>query len=448
MLPFLFAGGILIQSVCILGLGDTGYSCLRFLKSQSILVNVMDSRKHPPHLEDVRADYPEVSIHLGSWDLPTLLKASVVVISPGLSLEDPVLQQAKAQGVKFWSDIELFSHYVQVPVIGITGTNGKTTVTTLVGALLRGAGYAVATGGNLGPAACDLLTINDLDMIVLELSSFQLEHTYSLQLKAAAILNCSEDHMDRYGCFKDYVAAKQRIYQRAEHAVYSVEDQNTKPNHLSRLTSFAINHSADFSYKEGALRFQEQTIMSEADLALKGAGRIENALAACALTLDWVKDPEVWKKTLLHFKGLEHRCEPVFTKQAVTWYNDSKGTNLGAMLTALEYVCRLHDKTLLLLGGVNKGASFEDVADFVMQKAQGVIAYGRDGRAIAHALGSEADVQVVSTLEDAVILAKSQVSHGALDAVLFSPACASFDAFDNFAHRGRVFKELIAQEAD
>lgn len=440
----------MIQSVCILGLGDTGFSCLRFLHSKGCVVRVMDSRANPPYLDRLQEYYPKIPVRLGAWDARWLYEVDIVVISPGLSLDDPILREAKSRGVKMWSDIQLFAHFVSVPVFAVTGTNGKTTVTSLAGALLQAAGYKVAVGGNLGPPACDLLLEEGLDCIVLELSSFQLEHTHCLPLEAACFLNCTNDHLDRHHDFTDYLAAKQRIYRHAKVCVWNDDDHNTRPAQSSlpsQLVSFSAKGTADFSLLDDTLYGYHFPILQQKDISLQGAGALENALAACALVYTWVQDHKCFQDTLTSFTGLLHRCQPVFTYQGCTWYNDSKGTNIGAMVKAVEFIASKHDRIALLLGGVNKGADFLEVSTILSKQVDTVITFGQDGNAIASKLEGALDVTRCHTLQEAVKESFCLKAQKLFDAVVLSPACASFDAFSGYQQRGEVFASLVKELA-
>ncbi len=408
----------------------------------------MDSRSEPPHFSSVLSGFPGLRYHLGGWNVSWLYEADRVVVSPGLALTDPILHDAAKKGVVFWSDIELFAHFVSAPVFAVTGTNGKTTVTTLAGAMMQDAGFNCAIGGNLGPPACDLLLEQNLDCIILELSSFQLEQTHHLILESACLLNCSDDHLDRYESFSDYVVAKQRIFKHAHHCVWNLNDKTTRPvsllNHQKTL-SFSMTEKADFFYQDDALYYKDKLLMDQHELALQGAGAIENALAACALVSSWHNDVAILRKTLRYFSGLPHRCETVFTSHGCTWYNDSKGTNIAAMMKAVECMTAKHQSVALLLGGVNKGADFSEVAKWLPKEVVLVVTFGRDGAVIAHALGDSKLTKCYATMKDAVKAVTSLVETLSLDAVLLSPACASFDEFSGYQHRGRIFSDYVEE---
>lgn len=432
---------------CIMGLGRTGLSCVRFLQANGRACRIMDSRFNPPELMELQERFPKVPVHLGGWRSDWLFQAQRIIVSPGISLKTPILIEARSKGVEIIGDIELFARAVQVPVIGITGTNGKSTVTSLVGAILRGAGVKVLCGGNLGPPALDLLEDPKVEVIVLELSSFQLEAVNSLQLLSAAILNISPDHLDRYDSYEEYKAAKHKIYHHCQIKVCAREDEVTWPKPTEQVITFGLDKPTGKNYGlfEGNLVCGDTPIIPASNLTLAGSGREVNALAACALVSPLNVDDEILSRVLGEFTGLAHRCEWVLKYREVDWYNDSKGTNVGATEAAVEHLATQYTSIILLLGGEGKGADFSHMSERLHKKPIQVITFGRDGNKINAALMDKINCTGVATLAEAVTTAAQQANPG--DCVLFSPACASYDAFKGFAHRGEVYKKLVKELA-
>lgn len=434
----------------IVGLGKTGLSCARYLAAQGVAFAVTDSREAPPGLALLREEMPDLAIFLGGFKSEVFEAASRLVVSPGVSLQEPQIQAAMQRGVEVLGDIELFARVVDAPVIAITGSNGKSTVTTLVGEMARIAGIPVAIGGNLGSPALDLL--NDaVQLYVLELSSFQLETTRSLKAAAAVVLNISADHMDRYPDLAHYMAAKAVIYQGAEQAIINRDDprvvQLAEQN--DALIGFSLNtpHEADFGVSEieqvpwlcqGTL-----PLLPVSELRMAGRHNLANALAALALGTAVGLPMAAMLRALRTFTGLPHRTQFVASKRELRWYNDSKGTNVGATLAALQglHPAEGDSLTVLIAGGDCKGADFSELAPVVERTARAVILIGRDAPAIAAVLQGRTKLVQVKTLFDAVQQAVELAEPG--DRVLLSPACASFDMFANFEERGQAFVDAV-----
>ncbi len=431
----------------VVGLGVTGLSVVRYLSALGENLAVADSRDIPPNLQLMQQDYPHVPVHTGAFDNKLFTSARRIVVSPGVPMTDSALQAAQQAGVEIVGDIDLFANEVQAPVIGITGSNGKSTVTALISLMLQQSGKRVATGGNIGTPALDLLQ-QPADAVVLELSSFQLETLHRLPMKTAVVLNISADHMDRYADMGAYIASKLAIYQQAEQAVVNLDDAvlaaQSLPN--DRVTGFRLGRSADNVFGvdefngERCLAFASEPLMPVAELKIKGDHNIANALAALALGKLMGLPMTDMLAALQAFAGLPHRSQWVAQIKGVNWYNDSKATNVGAAAAAIR---GLPGKHVLIAGGEGKGADFTELAEPVRQRARAVVLVGRDAKLIADALAGAAPVAFASDMRDAVQQAQQLAQAG--DNVLLSPACASFDMFDNFEHRGDVFMQAVKE---
>lgn len=427
----------------IIGLGKTGLSCARFLQAQGKQFALIDNRDNPPLLNEFREEFPDVELHLGSFDHPIVKQASVVIKNPGVALE----QLSLSDNAKVIGDIELFAQQAKAPIIGITGTNAKGTVTTLVGEMIKMAGFNVIIGGNIGIPALDLLNEPTPDYYVLEISSFQLETTHSLKTAAATILNLSEDHLDRHHTMENYQHAKQRIYQHCEVAVFNRGDQLTTPlNAIEQTISFGLDkpQKNQWGIWDNYLAFGDKKLLSVDELRIKGTHNWANALAALALGQAIRLPMDAMLKTLKEFAGLPHRCEWVTEHHQVTWYNDSKGTNVGATIAALEGLGpTVTGKIILLAGGLGKGADFNLLKAAVKKYTSHAILFGQDAKLIADAIGTETKIHFVATMNDAIKLAQNTAQPN--DVVLLSPACASWDMFRDFEQRGDLFKLAVKE---
>lgn len=430
------------KNVVIIGLGLTGLSCVDFFVSRGLFPRVMDTRMTPPGLDAL----PEqVEYHSGSLNLEWLLQADLIVASPGIALAHPALVAAADAGVEIIGDIELFCREARAPIVAITGSNGKSTVTTLVGDMGKAAGLNVGVGGNIGQPALTLLAPG-YDLYVLELSSFQLETTYSLKAAAATILNVSEDHMDRYpGGLSQYRSAKLRIYDHAEVCVVNADDGLTLPTGGAdaRCISFGID-VGDYHLTQHQgdtwLRVRGERVLSSQEMKLVGQHNYTNALAALALA-DAIRLPLSSSLSVLtQFSGLAHRFQLVLENRGVRWINDSKATNVGSTEAALNGL-KVDGTLYLLLGGDGKSADFSSLAQYLRADNLQLYCFGRDAAALA-ALRPEI-AQQTETMEQAIRLLASQVNAG--DMVLLSPACASLDQFKNFEQRGEVFTRLAKE---
>lgn len=436
-----------VKQVVVIGLGMTGLSVVNHLlrNPQPLDIKVIDTREHPPGREHL----PEsVALCSGYWQMDWLMAADLIVSSPGIALATPQLQQAAAAGIEIVGDIELFARAVDKPVVAITGSNGKSTVTSLVGEMAKEAGINVGVGGNIGFAALDMLA-QDHDLYVLELSSFQLETTSNLSLNAAAYLNLSEDHMDRYpGGLAQYSAAKMRIFDHAELAVFNRDDLATKPevdgSELEQV-SFGLNTgNSDSTERYGLVMHQGEEwlavagepVMPSTDIALVGRHNVANSLAALALADAVGIEREAACRALRRYNGLAHRCQLVAEQHGVKWVNDSKATNLASTLAALNGL-QLNGRLHLLVGGDGKGADFSELAPILATLDTQLYCFGRDGEQFAPLVSQPV---MVETMEQAMSHAAQTARAG--DMILLSPACASFDQFANFMVRGDTFVEL------
>ena len=441
--------GILNPLSVIVGLGRTGVSCARHLAARGHRLVVTDSRENPPGLAELRRLVPGVATALGGFDPAVLEGADQVVVSPGVSLAEPFLRRAAAQGLDLVGDIELFAREAGGRVVGITGTNGKSTVTTLVGAFAEAAGLEVRVGGNLGEPALDLLAGPPAAMYVLELSSYQLETTWSLQPEAAAVLNVSPDHLDRYRDLAEYAAAKARIYERAATAIVNLDDGIVvrMPRPGQRTVGFSLCRSdADFRLLREAgedwLAEGAEPILPLAALALPGRHNAANALAALAVGSVCGFPRAAMAGVLQEFRGLAHRTERVRDRRGVSWIDDSKGTNVGAAVAAIE---GMDGPLVLIAGGEGKGQDFTPLGPACQGKVRQAILIGRDARLLAAALEGRCAVVFAASMEAAVGAADSIAQAG--DTVLLSPACASFDMFRDYAHRGEAFAAAVRELA-
>lgn len=435
----------------IVGLGLTGLSCAQYLAARGERIAIADSRERPPQLAALQQALPEVPVYLGDLTAAPLTNAGRLIVSPGLSINDPAIAAAVTRGIPVLGDIELFAQEIflranAVPVVAITGANGKSTVTSLVAAMARTANYRVAAGGNLSPPALELLTQSETDLFVLELSSFQLETTLSLNASAAVVLNISADHMDRYTDMIDYAAAKARIYAGDGVMVINRDDdlvaamQDDSRNCLSfTLRDPGIDESV-FGLRDGWLVRGAQRLLPISEVSLKGQHNLANALAALALGRAVDLPMVAMLEALRNFAGLPHRCQWLAHKCNADWYDDSKGTNVGASVAAIEGLAA-DDDIILIAGGDGKGADFTELAHAAAGRVRVAILLGRDADRIAAVLADKIAVIRVSDMQAAVSAAAEQAQPG--DKVLLSPACASLDMFRDYKQRGEVFAEAV-----
>ncbi|CAA6816315.1 MAG: UDP-N-acetylmuramoylalanine--D-glutamate ligase (EC [uncultured Thiotrichaceae bacterium] len=430
----------------IVGLGKTGLSVAQFLRDRDVPFAVADSRENPPGKEDLLESCPDVPVFFGAFSEKVFTQARQLIVNPGVSVHIPEIQAACKKGAEVIGDIELFARSSTRPVIGITGSNGKTTVTKLLTLMAQRAGLKVEMGGNIGIPVLDLLNKEPVDLYVLELSSFQLETTYSLNAISAVILNITEDHLDRYDGFAGYASAKAKIYEQTENVLANRDDDDVMTlakkyqpisfglNKPERSEDFGISESTDETW---LVKGKEQLINAKA-LKIKGKHNIANALAALALGDMAGIDMQGMLRGLRDFEGVEHRSQWVAKINQVNWYNDSKGTNVGATLAALS---GLPGKTVLIAGGQGKGSDFTPLAPVVADRARAVILLGEDAEKISVALGAFEKKYFVKNMDEAVQLARDLAEEG--DNVLLSPACASFDMYRSYEERGEIFMHAV-----
>jgi len=434
----------------IIGLGQTGLSVARYLRRKGCTFALIDSRANPPGLDELRSTYPHVPYSVGGLDEALIKSGKALIVSPGVALQEPAIAAAIAKGTPAIGDVELFCREVTSPIIAITGSNGKTTVTSLVGDMAINAGIKCQVGGNIGTPVLDLLAQPAADLYVLELSSFQLESIHSLRAAVAVNLNISPDHMDRYETLNDYIAAKLRIYRGCQRAVFNRDDAKSQPQHITDGISFGLDEPG---YNEFGIRYQDQTpylafgekrLLPVTQLKIKGRHNWANALAALALGHGFGLPLQAMVETLTQYTGLPHRCQWVAEHNGVVWYNDSKGTNVGATVAALVGIgSELAGKIILLAGGQGKGQDFSPLSQPVKQYAKHVIVYGEDAQLLANAMDNDVIVEHVVDLAEGINQAKAQAKAG--DAVLLAPACASFDSYNNYMERGEHFMALVSQ---
>lgn len=443
------------KKVLVLGLGDTGLSALRWLAAQGAILSVADTRENPPGIDAIKAELPNVKIHTGAFKATSFADVDLIVASPGVPLSEPEIQAAISRGISVIGDVELFGQYrtASAKVIAITGANGKTTVTTIVGEICKAAGLKTIVAGNIGLPVLDALSMETPDVYVLELSSFQLETTSNLQIDAATMLNLSEDHMDRYDSFQDYAIAKARIFYNAKLQVLNRDDAwsmlMARPK-LAQVTFGLSDDGDELSY--GLKQIDGDTWLCEGDkelinlqdLKIVGLHNAANALAAVALCRGIGIDYAHIIQTLYNFKGLPHRVEWVANIDNVDYYDDSKGTNVGATCAALS---GLAQKVVLIVGGDGKGQDFSPLSAAVSENASAVVLIGRDAPLIeAVLISTNVPLYQAVDLPEAVNIAKKLAK--ANEAVLLSPACASFDMFKNYVHRAEVFVAAVNRLKD
>jgi UDP-N-acetylmuramoylalanine--D-glutamate ligase len=432
------------------GLGRTGLSCARFLQSRGIPFVVTDSRGSPPERGALEKIAPQSEVHAGGFANSLLDGATQIVVSPGVSLREPFMQAARAKGIEIVGDVELFARAIRTPTVAITGTNGKSTVTTLVAKMAERAGRRVLAGGNLGRPALELLTEPTPELYVLELSSFQLETTDSLELKAAAVLNITPDHMDRYTSVQGYADAKARIFQHCETAVVNLDDPYVRPMPRAgqRVLGFTIAGApnADYSIEtkgaEVTLMRRGEALVAMSELKITGLHNAANALASLALIEALGLSMSDALAALRDFPGLPHRSQWVADVKGVRYIDDSKGTNVGATIAAVN---GMSGTLVLIAGGQAKGQEFSELAAVLRGKVAHAILLGVDAPILEAAFQGVCEVHRVASMEAAVERAHKLARPG--ETVLLSPACASLDMFRDYGHRGDVFAQAVRRLA-
>ncbi len=444
----------LAGTTLVVGLGKSGLSAVRVLKALGATVAATDSRVDPPGLPVLREAFPDVPCHLGGFAPEAFAGAARLLVSPGVAVATPVIATAAARGVPVWGDIELLARLTRAPVAAITGSNGKSTVTTLLGAMTERAGIRAAVGGNLGTPALDLWLWGEAraeadlppELYVLELSSFQLETTQSLNARVATVLNISPDHMDRYPTLDDYIAAKRRVFHGDGVMVLNADDPvvmaMAEPGrNVLRFTLDEPDERGFGLWRDGGetwlARGRERWIAAS-ELKIGGDHNLANALAALAMGHALGLRREAMLGALREFPGLAHRTTLVLEQAGVRWFDDSKGTNVGATVAAVR---GLPGPVVLIAGGEGKSQDFAPLRAALNGKARAVVLIGRDAPLIAAALGDSVPLHLTADMDQAVARAAQLAQPG--DSVLLSPACASFDMFSGYEERGAVFAVAV-----
>lgn len=436
------------KKVLVVGLGKTGRATIKFLLMQEASVTLTEHQKKI----DVPKDFFErgVVVETGGHQIETFIKQDLIVVSPGVPLLVRPIIEAQARGVKVISEIELAYKYLNAPLIGVTGTNGKTTTTALLQHIFKVSGKDVFAGGNIGTPLIEYVSSRQkADYVIAEVSSFQLECIKDFKPYISVLLNLTEDHLDRYASFEDYVHAKSRIFmnqEKTDTAVLNFDDLHVRM--LARKIKadpffFSTKgYLAKGAYYNGALRFSrggdEKISVSAKDVLLRGDHNKENMLAASSVAFLCGLPPENIRRALLTFSGLPHRMEFVDVVNGISFFNDSKGTNVGACIKSLE---SLNSPILLIAGGKDKGGSYQPLKDIIKRKVKSLILIGEAKKRMAQELGSAVPTLTADSLEQAVQAAFDRA--GNEDTVLFSPACSSFDMFKNYEQRGECFKNLV-----
>ena len=427
----------------IVGAGVTGWSVANFLHARQKNFRIMDTRDMPPYAAPLNKMMPSRSVCFGRFDQQWINESDVVILSPGVSLQTPEIQNAITSDVEVIGDVELFVRHANKPYIAITGSNGKSTVTTLVTDILNSQGLVAKAGANIGTPALSLLDESNVDIYVLELSSFQLETSSSIRPAAAVVLNVSADHLDRHQNLEQYARIKNSIYNFAQRKVCLRSEDALR---IPEAISFGLDEPEDGDYgikQDSSGRWLvcgENKIVAVKDLLLLGATGELNVMAALALSKAYINNEAAALNAIRNFKGLPHRCELVLEQGEVRWVNDSKGTNVGATVAAIKSFAQ---SQVLILGGIHKGGAIDSLVGAVQQNVRLAIVFGRDQKIFTNALQDVTKVITVDSLDDAVQQAAENVVEG--EVVLFSPACSSFDMFANYEERGHMFQQAVMQ---
>lgn len=443
------------KDILIVGCGVSGISCANFLSNNDIDFSIVDSRTNIKNISNINQRY---TIKFGDFQETDFSSADILIVSPGVSIKHPFIQKAIEKGKEIFGDVDLFCRLVDAPIIAITGSNGKSTVTTLVGDILNASNINAKVGGNIGVPCLDLLSLDHsnhsheakTDCYVLELSSFQLETTSHLKAYASVILNLSEDHMDRYDSFLDYCNAKQRILNDSKYTIINLDDKlASKLSHAKDSITFSLNAKADFTLglKSGKewIFHHEKPFLDISNLRIVGQHNKSNILAAVSLCSVFDIALDKTELAIKNFSGLEHRSQLISKNNNVQWINDSKATNIGATSAALNGFsnCSLY----LILGGQSKGQDFTELLPVLTNNIKQIFIYGEDSVLIANSIKEKTKIRIqcLSSLKESI----NEISKLVIDddVVLFSPACASFDQFDNYMHRGQSFVQYVNEVA-
>ncbi len=435
------------SKVLIVGLGKTGFSVAKFLQQYGIQFAVIDSRNKPPMNDALIQAYPDTAIFTGGFDKSAFDVATHLVVSPGVSLQENSIQKAIQARTKIVSDIDLFACATDQPIIAVTGSNGKSTVTTMLESMGNRSAIRTVAGGNLGIPALDLLD-ESVELYVIELSSFQLERTSALNAKAATVLNISPDHLDRHHTLAGYIEAKQKVFSGNGRMILNEDDAIVKDMVVANreFISFSLQTNTGFHLEErlGEIYLMDGTspLMKQKELPLEGMHNVANALAALALGKTVGLDMQAMCRALRDFKGLEHRMQRVAKVKGVTWVNDSKATNIGACVAALQ---GCQEKIVLIAGGDAKGAEMTELIPVIKEKTKCVVLIGKDANKIELAINGCVPSYQAKTIKEAVQIAAELANAG--ESVLLSPACASMDQFKNYQERGDKFMAAVLELA-
>jgi len=448
-------------TVLVMGMGMTGVSCARHFAARGIAAEFVDTREQPPGLGGILDAMPDARVHLGEASPKLSESVRRIVISPGVSLNSLLLADARRRGVEVVSDIDLFVAECRAPLLAVTGSNGKSTVASMLGVILNETGKRAVVGGNIGTPVLDLLDPASKDCVlpqvepaadacVLELSSFQLERSAPLPVTAAVILNVSPDHLDLHGSMDDYAAAKARVYLSCDRAIVNRDEPELAAfvPKGTPVTSFGLSapQPGEFGLvstpRGECIAYGDELLLAVDELPLLGRHNVSNAMAALALAMSVGAKPAATAQALRRYQGLPHRMQIVGQFGSATWIDDSKATNVGAALTSIASV---EDPFVLIAGGDAKGATFEELAAALRGRDCAVVLLGQDAAAIARDLEGVAEVQVAADMSAAAVQAASMVKPGG--SVLLAPACSSLDMFAGFAARGEAFA-TAAREID
>ena len=442
----------LAKQILMIGLGTTGFSIAKYLTFKQQAFIAYDTRQEPPRLDEFKAEFPQIEIYCEAYPVHLLDDIAKIIVSPGVAPDCSLLKEAHARKICIENDLDILADEIKkTRVVAITGSNGKSTVTSWVGEIAKQAGLSVAVGGNLGTPVLDLwLEKPNYDLWVLELSSFQLAAVRHFNITASVILNVSPDHLDIHGSMENYIAAKQRIYEFSTNLVFNRDDVNTWPKRSDvPAQSFGLS-TPIHDYEWGIIQQGQDCYLARGlnvwlnvkQLKLKGKHNWQNALAVCALAYSLGMSKQEIVKGLENFTGLHHRTEWVASLNGVTYINDSKGTNLGASVAAIDGIGpTISGKIILIAGGLGKGADFTPMRQSLMRYVKHVVLIGKDAPLLAEHWQGAVEMSMSQSLQDAVEKASSVASPG--DVVLLSPACASFDMFNGYEHRGQVFSQLV-----
>ena len=432
----------------VVGLGKTGLSCFRYLSNQGLSVAITDSRETPPELSKLKEEFESAPTYLGQINEEALLASDQIILSPGISLDHKSIKLSIENNIPVFGDIELFCQEAKAPIIAISGSNGKITVTTMVAEMTLSAGLKTYVGGNIGTPALDLLDDTIPDLYVLELSSFQLETTFSLNAHASVVLNISPDHMDRYSSFHEYADAKKRIYlgqgfmvvNKDEEYFHSIIDDSREIIYFTLTEPEEGNYGLIMHDKEIWLSHGSKKIINKNQLKIKGEHNVSNALAAMALAETVNVPKDIMTSVLKEFVGLAHRCQLIKVINGVGWYNDSKATNVEACIASIKGLSE-HGNIILIAGGDSKKADLSCLHTIIEKYVKKVFLLGLDANKLASVIGPDVEKEFVKNMNEAVAEADKIADSG--DLVLLSPACSSLDMYMDYQQRGDAFISAV-----